>query len=116
MTGRNLGVLIGPVLAGFVVEWSGGWTPVMPLMGGIGLAHERISAVSMSGPGASGALLLKAELEIALGRLDAAEETVRMMPGDVDIAPETLIWGGPDPAPSEQRRPAKSLRPQAPRV
>ena len=31
-------------------------------------------------------------------------------PGDVDIAPEILIWGGPDPDPSEGRRPPTFLR------
>ena len=33
-------------------------------------------------------------------------------PGDVDIAPETLIWDGPDPA--EGARPAAFLRPRSP--
>ena len=27
-------------------------------------------------------------------------------PGDVDIAPETMIWGGPDPADGDRRPPA----------
>jgi Protein of unknown function (DUF2442) len=35
-------------------------------------------------------------------------------PGEVDIAPETLIWDGPDPA-DENRRPEPFLRPQRPR-
>lgn len=35
-------------------------------------------------------------------------------PGEVDIAPETLIWDGPDPA-DENRRPKRFLRPQPPR-
>ncbi len=34
-------------------------------------------------------------------------------PGDVDIAPETLIWDGPDPA-DKSRRPEAFLRPQRP--
>jgi hypothetical protein len=34
-------------------------------------------------------------------------------PGDVDIAPETLIWDGPDPA-DQSRRPEDFLRPQRP--
>ena len=34
-------------------------------------------------------------------------------PGDVDIAPETLIWDGPDPA-DGTRRPEPFLRPQKP--
>ena len=35
-------------------------------------------------------------------------------PGQVDIAPETLIWDGPDPK-SGTRRPEPFLRPQKPR-
>jgi len=35
-------------------------------------------------------------------------------PGEVDIAPETLIWDGPDPA-DQNRRPERFLRPQPPR-
>jgi uncharacterized protein DUF2442 len=35
-------------------------------------------------------------------------------PGEVDIAPETLIWDGPDPS-DETRRPEPFLRPQPPR-
>lgn len=34
-------------------------------------------------------------------------------PGEVDIAPETLIWDGPDPK-GEDRRPEPFLRPQEP--
>lgn len=34
-------------------------------------------------------------------------------PGDVDIAPETLIWGGPDPS-EDSRRPKPFLRPRSP--
>lgn len=34
-------------------------------------------------------------------------------PGDVDIAPETLIWDGPDPA-DRARRPEPFLRPRRP--
>ena len=36
-------------------------------------------------------------------------------PGEVDIAPETLIWDGPDPAEGEGRRPEPFLRPRSPR-
>lgn len=35
-------------------------------------------------------------------------------PGDVDIAPETLIWDGPYPADEATRRPAAYLRPRRP--
>ncbi len=34
-------------------------------------------------------------------------------PGDVDLAPETLIWDGPYPA-DERRRPEPFLRPRKP--
>jgi hypothetical protein len=34
-------------------------------------------------------------------------------PGEVDIAPETLIWDGPDPA-DDSRRPELFLRPRSP--
>lgn len=35
-------------------------------------------------------------------------------PGDVDIAPETLIWDGPTPSDADVRRPATVLRPRQP--
>jgi hypothetical protein len=35
-------------------------------------------------------------------------------PGDVDIAPETLIWDGPYPQDEGRRRPEPFLRPQRP--
>ena len=35
-------------------------------------------------------------------------------PGEVDIAPETLIWDGPDPADGSTRSPEPFLRPQKP--
>ena len=35
-------------------------------------------------------------------------------PGEVDIAPETLIWDGPYPADEATRRPEPFLRPQKP--
>ena len=36
-------------------------------------------------------------------------------PGDVDIAPETLIWDGPYPHDEATRRPEPFLRPRRPR-
>jgi hypothetical protein len=36
-------------------------------------------------------------------------------PGDIDIAPETLIWDGPYPDDEASRRPEPFLRPQPPR-
>ena len=35
-------------------------------------------------------------------------------PGDVDIAPETLIWDGPVPPDADRRRPDPFLRPSIP--
>lgn len=35
-------------------------------------------------------------------------------PGDIDIAPETLIWDGPTPGDEATRRPEPFLRPQPP--
>jgi hypothetical protein len=34
-------------------------------------------------------------------------------PGEVDIAPETLIWDGPDPK-DQDRQPAQFMRPRRP--
>ena len=57
-------------------------------------------------------------------RIAADERTFRSVavgygtlvwPGDVDIAPETLIWDGPSPADEDVRRPEPYLRPQPPR-
>lgn len=36
-------------------------------------------------------------------------------PGDLDIAPETLIWNGPTPSDEGTRDPEPFLRPQPPR-
>ena len=36
-------------------------------------------------------------------------------PGEVDIAPETLIWDGPYPADESTRSPEPFLRPQKPK-
>jgi hypothetical protein len=37
-----------------------------------------------------------------------------LWPGGVDMAPEMLIWGGPDPADGDDRRPPPFLRVQSP--
>lgn len=34
-------------------------------------------------------------------------------PGGLDLAPETLIWDGPEPAADEPRRPEASMRPRS---
>lgn len=55
-----------------------------------------------------------------IARDDGAFRQVRahqgtiVWPGDVDIAPETLIWDGPTPAGEATRRPEPFLRPQVP--
>ena len=36
-------------------------------------------------------------------------------PGNIDIAPETLIWDGPDPADDDRQLPEPFLRPRSPR-
>ncbi len=38
MTGRNLGVLAGPVVTGWLVQQSGGWAALPPTLGGVTLA------------------------------------------------------------------------------
>jgi len=45
----------------------------------------------------------------------AVEYGTLVWPGDVDLAPETLIWDGPSPADETTRRPERYLRPQPPR-
>lgn len=37
-------------------------------------------------------------------------------PGDVDLAPETVIWDGPDPADHDERRPEPFLRLRRPTI
>jgi len=59
-----------------------------------------------------------------LGRLADDERLFRLVevdygtlvwPGEIDIAPETLIWDGPAPRDEASLRPAAFLRPQPPR-
>lgn len=35
-------------------------------------------------------------------------------PGKIDIAPELMIWGGPDPAEGDERRPPAFMRVRSP--
>jgi len=49
----------------------------------------------------------------ALFRRVRARHGTVTWPGDLDIAPETLIWDGPDPA-DDGRRPEPFLRPHSP--
>jgi hypothetical protein len=51
--------------------------------------------------------------DAAFGRARARYGTVTW-PGNVDIAPETLIWDGPDPDDDYDRRPEPFLRPRSP--
>jgi hypothetical protein len=51
--------------------------------------------------------------DVAFGRASARSGTVTW-PGNLDIAPETLIWDGPDPDDDDPRRPEAFLRPHSP--
>lgn len=52
--------------------------------------------------------------EDAVFRQVRAIDGTLVWPGDVDIAPETLIWDGPTPADEASRRPERYLRPRSP--
>lgn len=52
--------------------------------------------------------------EDAVFRRVRAVDGTLVWPGDVDIAPETLIWDGPTPADEATRRPERFLRPRSP--
>jgi hypothetical protein len=51
--------------------------------------------------------------DVLFRRVRARNGTVAW-PGNLDLAPETLIWDGPDPI-DEDRRPEPFLRPRSPR-
>lgn len=50
----------------------------------------------------------------ALFRLVTVDYGTLVWPGEIDIAPETLIWNGPAPRDESSTRPAAFLAPQPP--
>jgi hypothetical protein len=62
-----------------------------------------------------GPVLERIAADDAVFRRVRAHDSTIVWPGDVDLAPETLIWDGPTPADEATRRPAPFLRPQRPR-
>jgi hypothetical protein len=62
-----------------------------------------------------GPVFVRIAAEDAVFRRVRAIDGTLVWPGDVDIAPETLIWDGPTPADEAIRRPERFLRPQPPR-
>lgn len=62
-----------------------------------------------------GPLLGRLAEDDALFRNVAVDYGTLVWPGEIDIAPETLIWDGPAPRDESSRRPAAFLRPQPPR-
>lgn len=62
-----------------------------------------------------GLVFVRIAAEDAVFRRVRAMDGTLVWPGDVDIAPETLIWDGPTPADEAARRPEPFLRPQPPR-
>lgn len=62
-----------------------------------------------------GPLLAPIAADEALFRRVRVDAGTLAWPGDIDIAPETLIWDGPDPGDDSTRRPQQFLRPKQPR-
>jgi len=75
-----------------------------------GSAVERDLTDLLDGP-----VFVRIAAEDAFFRRVRAIDGTLVWPGDVDIAPETLIWDGPTPADEATRRPEPFLRPQPPR-
>ena len=61
-----------------------------------------------------GPVFVRIAAEDAVFRRVRAIDGTLVWPGDVDIAPETLIWDGPTPADEATRRPESFLRPRSP--
>lgn len=61
-----------------------------------------------------GALFERLRTDDALFRRARAAHGTVAWPGNIDLAPETLIWDGPDPEDDDPRRPAPFLRPTSP--
>ena len=61
-----------------------------------------------------GPVFIRIAAEDAVFRQVRAIDGTLVWPGDVDIAPETLIWDGPTPADEASRRPERYLRPRSP--
>ena len=62
-----------------------------------------------------GPLLGRLAEDDALFRNVAVDYGTLVWPGEIDIAPETLIWDGPAPRDESSRQPAAFLHPQPPR-
>ncbi len=74
-----------------------------------GTEIERDLADLLDGP-----VFLRIAAEDAVFREVRAIDGTLVWPGDVDIAPETLIWDGPTPIDEATRRPESFLRPRRP--
>ena len=61
-----------------------------------------------------GPVFVRIAAEDVVFRQVRAIDGTLVWPGDVDIAPETLIWDGPTPADEASRRPERFLRPRFP--